>query len=145
VGLLFPSRIIFQRRKGKKKKFQFAEMLPQQMIRSLVKRNKIRSDSSPGGLHSCCSCCFDSGHAGPGKKFVLCVCVCVCVCVLQAFSSYFLKSVFRSYLFKSVFEEEQEESDLAISKTDLELLIIFMKQNSCNEGFFVCFLFIISL
>jgi hypothetical protein len=111
------------------------------MIRSLVKRNRIRSDSSPGGLHSCCSCCFDSGHAGPGKKFVL---FCF-VCVLQAFSSCVFKSVFRSYLFKSVFEEEQEESDLAISKTDLELLIIFMKQNSCNEGFFVCFLFIISL
>jgi hypothetical protein len=76
---------------------------------------------------------------------LFCFVLCVCVCVLQAFSSYFLKSVFRSYLFKSVFEEEQEESDLAISKTDLELLIIFMKQNSCNEGFFVCFLFIISL
>jgi hypothetical protein len=70
VGLLFPSRIIFQRRKGKKKKFQFAEMLPQQMIRSLVKRNRIRSDSSPGGLHSCCSCCFDSGHAGPDEMRV---------------------------------------------------------------------------
>jgi hypothetical protein len=77
--------------------------------------------------------------------FVLCVCVCVCVCFLQAFRSYIFKSFFRSYLFKSVFEEEQEASDLAISKTDLELLMIFMKQNSCNEGFFVCFLFIISL
>ncbi len=67
------------------------------------------------------------------------MCVCVCVCVLQAFRSYIFKSFFRSYLFKSVFEEEQEESDLAISKTDLELLMIFMKQNSCNEGFLVFF------
>lgn len=112
------------------------------MVRSLVKRNWIRSDSAPGGLHSCCC---DSGHAGPGNKFFLFCFVCVCVCVLQAFRSYIFKSVFRSYLFKSVFEEEEEEADVAMSKTDLELLMIFIKQNSCNEGFFVCFFFIISL